>query len=51
MQVNFEFGYGLLIFDRVISLELWKKKKFSVSVLYICNGSTHLIQIWYMDTS
>jgi hypothetical protein len=32
-QVKFEFGYGPLIFDRVIPLELRKKLKFSVSAL------------------
>jgi hypothetical protein len=32
-QVKLEFGYGPLIFDRVIPLELWKKLKFSISAL------------------
>jgi hypothetical protein len=30
-EVKFEFGYGPLIFDRVIALEL--RRKFSVSAL------------------
>jgi CDP-diglyceride synthetase len=32
-------------------LNFKKKSKFSVSVHYLCNGSTHWIQIWYIDTS
>jgi hypothetical protein len=50
--VNFEFGYGLTIADRVIPLELWKKnQKFKVSVHYLPNGCTHSTQIWHIDTS
>jgi hypothetical protein len=36
MQVKFEFGYGPLIFDRVILLELEKKKKNSVLFGCMC---------------
>jgi hypothetical protein len=44
VQVKFEFAYGLVIFDRVIPLEFRKKIKFSLSVHYLCNRSTYLIQ-------
>jgi hypothetical protein len=45
VQVKFEFGYGPLIFDRVIPLELEKKFKKSVSALLLLFGCMYKIKI------
>jgi hypothetical protein len=53
MQVKFEFGYGLLIFDLVIPLELWKKYSRNFQFMSIISAMVAhiIIQIWYMDIS
>jgi hypothetical protein len=41
-----KFRHGLMIGDRVIPLELWKKKSEILSVIhYLPNGCTHSTQI------
>lgn len=37
-QVEFEFGSGPMIFDRVVPLELRKNEKFSVFALLLFKG-------------
>lgn len=45
-QVEFEFGVGLMIFDRVMPLE--KNENF-ISDHYLTNLCTHSNQILYVD--
>jgi hypothetical protein len=58
MLVKFEFGDGLMITDRVIPLELWKKLIISQTVVFnsnltygyftgMCRSSSNLVMFWW----
>jgi hypothetical protein len=51
IQVKFEFGHGSMIFGRLCPFYFENNLKFSVSVHYLPNGTTHSTQIWHMDMS
>jgi hypothetical protein len=44
-QVKFKFGYGPLVFDRIIPFEQQQQQQQQIEIHYLCKGCTHLIQL------